>query len=350
MNMYRILFGRLMAPETEDAAGGAPDRGDVFAPPAPDAADADTGETQNEAQNEDIDGKAGDGASGDGGAGTDDGEQPRDAKGKFTAKPKNDEDDPKIPKRRFDEQLAKERQRAEAAERRAAEYEAEMAKNRTSADIKELETKVVDLRKLERKALIDGNEDKAAELSAEADRLNRQIAIAEAQQLSGKTSEQMAESIRFETTLERIEEVHPELRYGDPAYDQDLVDDVLDKQAGLMARLNLSPSRAMAQAAETIMERYHAGKPTQQGENVNADDEKAAGLAAGAAKTAERKAAAVVRNIDAAKRQPGSLKDTGLDSDKAGQSKSLPNVNDLTYEEFNALPQSTRAKMRGDFA
>ena len=41
------------------------------------------------------------------------------------------------------------------------------------------------------------------------------------------------------------------------------------------------------------------------------------------------------------------MKDVGLDSDKLGE-KAMPNVAQMTLEEFNALPATTKARLRGD--
>ena len=39
----------------------------------------------------------------------------------------------------------------------------------------------------------------------------------------------------------------------------------------------------------------------------------------------------------------------GLDSDKLGATSTTPDVNQMPREEFDALPESTKARMRGDF-
>lgn len=268
----------------------------------------------------------------------------RDESGKFTKKDKAADDGPLIPKSRFDEQLGKERSAREAAERRAAEAEALVSKNAKSLDIQKSIDKVADLRAQERKALIDGDEGKAAALSAEADALNRQIVAAETRQTTQQDLERTKEEIRMDTTIDRLTETYPALRVDDDAYDQDLVDDILDKQAGLIERERLSPSAALAKAAHMIMSRQVKKNPATE----NTDDEPSAqGLAAG--KDAERKAAAVLKNIAAASAQPGNTKDVGLASDKAGQTKTVPNPADMAFDEFAALPEATRAKMRGDF-
>ena len=62
----------------------------------------------------------------------------------------------------------------------------------------------------------------------------------------------------------------------------------------------------------------------------------------------DRKQEQVAKNLDTAKRQPASMKDVGLDSDKAGMSSNLPDISKLSAEEFDALPESTKARMRGD--
>ena len=66
-------------------------------------------------------------------------------------------------------------------------------------------------------------------------------------------------------------------------------------------------------------------------------------------KGTDRKEAAVAKNLDAANRQPASTKKAGADSDKHGQTAPTPEADQMTYEEFSALPDSTKAKMRGDF-
>lgn len=321
MTLNRILFRRLMDAADDNGsagAGGAADRGDDFVPPA-DPVDPPAGEPIDPPADP-VDPPAD--------------EAPRAPDGKFA---KKDKDDGKvIPKARFDEQIAKERERAEAAERRAAELEKQAAQVTRSLDVEKAVADVAALRKDERKALLDGDEDKAAQLSAQADRLNRQIAIAESGELTGQAKDQALEDIRFEMTLERLEDKYPMLVAGHEDYDQDLVDDILDKQRGLMQRERLSPSKALAKATESVMKRQ---APAPEGEKT--------GLAA--AQSGEpRKPAAVAKNLAAAAAQPGNLAQTGLDSDKAGQTKPTPNASAMTLEEFEALPESTRAKMRGD--
>jgi len=260
-----------------------------------------------------------------------------DAVGKFTKKEKEADAEPTIPKSRFDEQIAKERERADVAERRTAEVEATVGRVNADAGIKQLGVDLLELRKQERAAVLDNDEEKAAQLSAKADQLNQEIAIAKAGAYSAQGSAQATEDMRMEMTIERMEEKYPDLVIGAEKYNQDTVNDIIDKQTGYMTRERLSPSKALAKAVEYVMGRQVVVPTTEK-----------AGLAA-AATGADRKGEAVARNLAVASQQPASMKDSGMDSDKAGQMRETPDAKGLTYEEFEALPAATKSKMRGDF-
>ena len=157
--------------------------------------------------------------------------------------------------------------------------------------------------------------------------------------MTASAKEQAREEIRMELTIERIETEYPQLDEKSDTFDQDLTDDVLDKQRGYIERERLSPSQALLKAVKYVMSRAQppAEKPEEKGGLSRAD------------RGTERKEAAVAKNVDAANRQPASTKKAGADSDKHGQTAPTPEADQMTYEEFSALPDSTKAKMRGDF-
>ncbi len=330
MNLYRKLFGlNLMKPldDGDTGGGGAADRGDNF--DAGDQSADDQSAANAGASEDDLEVATGeenkDGAEGD---------QPRDATGKFAKKDR----ETTIPKSRFDEQVRKERERADAAERRLAEIEQQRQQVSRGADITKMENDVRELRAKERKALIAGNDKDAAELADQADRLNRAIAIEQARDMSAAAKEQAREEIRWDMTIESIEKQYPALDETSDAFDQDLSDDVVDAMNGIMRRERLPRSQALIRAVERVMERSKAPDEPSEGKGLRS-----------AAKADDRKEAAVKKNIDAASRQPASTKRAGADSDKHGQTGTLPDVSEMTAEEFAALPETTRAKMRGDF-
>ena len=337
MTLYHKLFGHICRKPLEDGEGGmggAADRGDTFAPTD------DVGEKADSQESTDDDLKTALGKDGDDADDSDKGEQARDEKGKFVKKDKS-EDEPRIPKSRYDEQIRKEREARELAERKLAEIEQQRQQVARGADITKLEEQVRELRTQERKALISGDDEKAAQLSEQADRLNRQIAIEQTRDMTAAAKEQAREEIRMELTIERIETEYPQLDEKSEEFDQELTDDVLDKQRGYMERERLSPSQALLKAVKYVMSRT---KPV-----TEEKQETEKGGLSRADKGTDRKEAAVAKNLDAANRQPASTKKAGADSDKHGQTAPTPEAEQLTYEEFSALPDSTKAKMRGDF-
>jgi hypothetical protein len=325
MNLYQKLFGlQLMAPAddgSDGGGGGASDRGDDFVPKEDEAEDAPVVEADDEP---DEDEKV-----------IEELTKPRAADGKFAKREKTD-DEVKIPKARFDSAVAKERARAEAAERRLAEIDAAQGQIQRNVDISKAEEEIRALRAQERKAVLLGDDEKASTLSDQADRLNRQIIIALAKDMSAADKSVALEEMRMELTVERIVEQYPELDENSNEFDQDLVDDVNDKQAGLMARQRMSPSKALAEAVKHVMRNRAAAPAAEKG-------------AALGAPVKGRKEAAVAKNLDAARRQPASARLVGADSDKFGQTGKLPAASDMTYDEFSALPEKTKAQMRGDF-
>lgn len=333
MRLYTLLFGRLMKPLDDDtgagggAGGEATDRGDNFTATTDDKAAG-----TSEASEDDV--KV---ATGETGEEDDKGEQPRDEHGKFAKK--EDKESQFVPKARFNEAVQREREAREAAERELAEIRRQQQAVSRGADIGKLEEQVRELRAQEHEALITGDKKLAAELTEKADRLNRQIAIEQSRDMSVAAKEAAREEIRWDMTLERIEEQYPALNEKAEEFDQELTDDVVDKMNGYMQRERLPRSEALLKAVKYVMSRQTAPAP----------EAKDGGKGLDRGKPQERKEAAVSKNLEASKRQPASLDKVGGDTDKSGKQGPAPEVDQMTYEDFNALPETTKAKMRGDY-
>ena len=264
----------------------------------------------------------------------------KETEAKAEAKPETRERDEQgrfIPKGRFDEAVGKERARAEAAERKLAELQANLKQIDRNADAEKLEGEIVALEKQHAKLLLDGDHEKAADLMTQIRLKERTIAIQQATHLSAQAKNEAREEVRMDAAIESLETTYTALNPEHDDFDQDLVDLVLATQTSLMQNERLAPSAALVKAAQKVMSKM-GGKP--------APTEDAKGLAAGKV-AQDRKQAQVEANIAAAKRQPASLKDSGIDSDKAGQTGKI-DVAKLTREEFAALPEATKAKLRGD--
>lgn len=259
-------------------------------------------------------------------------ERPRDEKGRFA-----------IPKERFDQAVGKEREAREAAERRVAELEQQLTSRAKEAEqgeeIDALETQISEMESRHADLLIDGDKEGAAKVMREIRLTERQIARIESRADAQSTTSQILEAERFELAVAKIEAEHPLLNPASEEYDEELVELILAKQAALVQR-GAPASRAIIEAAEGIMKRFGPK------EEPAKKEEDSRGLAA-AKKGEDRKKDQIAKNVKAKESQAPSLKDVGVDSDKLG-SKALPKVSDMTPEEYAALPEATRARLRGD--
>ena len=262
-------------------------------------------------------------------------EPARDEKGRFQEK------EVKIPKSRFDDAVNKERDAREAAERRLAALEKQIAESAKQVDqvkqISELEEKGEELSKQHAQLIVDGEVDKAVEVMKQIRQLDRQIAKAELTTETQKATVATLESEKVDLAIAQLEAEYLVLNPDSEEFDSALANFVLSEQRRLISEQGMSPSKALLKAGADIMSRF---APKKSGEP---EPEKQ-----GLKNESNRKQEQVAKNLDTAKRQPASMKDVGLDSDKAGMSSNLPDISKLSAEEFDALPESTKARMRGD--
>lgn len=255
-----------------------------------------------------------------------DDEAPRDDKGRF------------IPKSRFDEAVTKERAAREQAERELAALKSQMAQVDKNADIEKIEAEIVDLEKAHAKAVLDGDVDKAAELAGQIRVKERTVQIAQNPATPEKIKEEMREELRWESTVEKLETTYPMLKPGGEEYDQDIVDMVLATQQNYVVNKHMPPSAALLAAAEKIMAKIMP---------PSRDEGKREGLDAGKEAVKDREKRQIDKNLETIAKQPPDTSDAGLDSDKAGMTKDI-DVTKLSSEEFSNLPETTKARLRGD--
>lgn len=318
---FKLMARRYMGPADDgsDLGGGVVDRGDNFQP-TDDEVQTKEAPVVEAAVEQEVEA---------------DTEKNRDDKGRFTGKGI-------IPVEQHKKVLDRERAAREAAERRADELERQIKSVDSTADIEKIEAEIVELEDKIESARLDGNKEEIKRLNNEIRIRNRQISVNQSTQMTERAKEQAREEIRLDLTIERTEELYPMLNADNEAYDQDAVDLVLATQRDLIERMRMPPSKALAEAARKVMAKLIRE------EAADDDGEEAKGLK-NADKTSDRKKEQIRKNIDAANKQPASMKSVGLDSDKAGQDRELADASVMSFEEFSALPEATKAKMRGDY-
>jgi len=242
-----------------------------------------------------------------------------------------------IPVDRHESILDKERLAREAAEHRAEELEKQIRKVDQTEYSKQLDARIEALEDELESSRLDGDKEKTLSLARELRVLEREVSATAQQAVGNQARDQAREEMRLDLTIEKLEVQYPELQDGSDTYDQDIVDLVLATQRDLMGRLRMTPSIALETAVGKVMAKITPA----------ASADKPAGLGA-AKETNDRKQAQVTKNLDAAIKQPASMKDVGVNGDKLGQNKDVGEASTMSYEEFSALPATTKSKMRGD--
>lgn len=252
--------------------------------------------------------------------------------------PQRDEKGRFIPKGRFDEAVGRERDAREAAERRVAELEAQMAQVSKTADTSKLEDEIQGLEASHTRLMLDGDHEAAAKLMTQIRLKERSIALSQAENMSAQARAQAAEEVRMDMAISTLESTYDMMNPKHDDYDQDVVDLVLGQQRQFIENERMTPAAALAKAATKVMGKIMPA----------AKEEPPAKKGLGAAEgSVPRAQAQVAKNIAVAKSQPASTHDVGVDTDRIGAT-AVAEASRMTYEEFNALPAATKARMRGD--
>ncbi len=293
----------------------AADRGDTLTQPEPAKEEAKTeaAKTDEEPAKEE--------------AKTDD--KPRDKEGKF------------IPKARFDEVNNRAKVKVAELEAKIKKLEGAQAPS-APADVKVLEDSL-DTKSAEYSQLLaDGDLPAANLVMREINKINRQLGVIEATALSTAHSQEVQHVQTLEDLVGIYKENYPQFDDANKDhYSQDIVDYVAKLQGGFELS-GLSPADSLREAVEAAVAKFQLDQPAP----AAAKEEEAPAEPAKPDKAAERKTAAVDKALEASKAQPAALSKVGTDSDKVGMSKI--DVSVLSYDQFQALPESTLARLRGD--
>lgn len=275
-------------------------------------------------------------------------DRPRDEKGRFLKadgtvdeEPAKEEVDeaPKgkkgpimVPKARLDEETRRraelEARLKEAEGRNQAATADELAKT-VQENIDKMESQYADF-------IADGKKEDAARLRREIRAEEHKLFTMTSTAISGKAQQAAVEQVRVDMMVSQLEQAYPTLNPEHEEYSQDVVDEVLFLKASF-EKNGLRPSEALAAAAKYAFRAAEAPAP----------EPAKPGLKKGA-KEADRKEAATKKALEASDKQPAKTDEIGLDHDKAGGGVTAKAVEKMSEEEFNALPASVKARLRGD--
>ena len=235
---------------------------------------------------------------------------------------------PMVPKSRLDEVLAKQK----ALQKQLDDLKASQVQQEEAPETYDFSAKEVEYQNL----LLDGESDKAAALRAE-------IRRAERAQIEYELSQKMQQTVTQNQQMTALQQAASELEANFPVFDQssdqynaEFTQEVIDLRDAFIVKGDNAVA-ALSKAAKFVIREYGldtelpslASKTTPKQKQV---DEVA------------KKRAEVTRKLKAAESQPPEL--PGESS--ANRGERMIDVNSMSEDEFNALPEATLKRLRGD--
>ena len=230
-----------------------------------------------------------------------------------------------VPKSRLDEVLAKQK----ALQKQLDEQAAQQAQVQAEAPQYEFEAKEAEYQQL----VLDGEADKATALRTEIRNAEREQMMFEVQQKMGQTVQQSQEAIQLQTTANLIQEQYPILDENSQEYNKDMADEVIDLRAAFIVQ-GYQAADALTKATKYVL----VGSQPEPVAEAPAPKQQAA-------VEQKKKKATVKKKIAASQSQPPDLQGQG----NAERGEGTLDVNALSEDEFNALPEETLRRLRGDF-
>lgn len=251
--------------------------------------------------------------------------------------------DTRIPAARHKEILDKQRLDS-AAER--DRLEAELKKYKDGAKVANVNTEIAAaetaLEKLEAdyaKHVVDGNADKAAAVMKDIRKSERSIIEKTTELRLTAANAHAIETVRYDTTVERIEAEYPQLNLDHADFDKAKTIEVLEMKEAWVKQ-GYTPSQALQKAVKYVMP-----PETKKQEEVLKVEPKVD------AKDVEkqRKADAVKKALETEGKTPPNATKVGLDSDKkGGGAVTAADALKMSHKDFSELDETTLARMRGD--
>lgn len=233
---------------------------------------------------------------------------------------------PMVPKTRLDEVLAKNRELAAQIEQERQAREAAKPKPKEG----ETAQTAFDFQAKEKaymQAVRDGEDDKALTIRDEIRKAERQAMA----QTSEESSSQHSEAVALARAAKIIEENFPQFTPGHEKFNEAATKEVCEMRDAMIMQ-GKNPVEALQKAVKFVVKEYDLDEEIKPSNVVDLD--------------AEKLKKDTAKKIAAAKATPPDIKGEGNRTKVEEKNE----VKDMSDEEFNALPEATKRRMRGDFA
>lgn len=227
---------------------------------------------------------------------------------------------PMVPKSRLDEVLAKNREMAEQLKTERAAREALQPKAEADAAAFDFDAKEADYMQ----AVLDGEKDKALAIRKEIRAAEKVETSTQTRTDSGRESEAMA----LQRAANEVQETFPQFREGATEYNAEATQRVIKMRDALIMQ-GSNAVEALNEAVDFVVRKYNFDTTIEDTNVVNLD---------------AKRQKDVAKKIDVQKKQPPELPGEGERTRTQVQNQ----VEALSDEEWNALPEATLRRLRGD--
>jgi hypothetical protein len=190
--------------------------------------------------------------------------------------------------------------------------------------------------------ILDGEAEKATALRTEINQKTRETLSAELAQEVETTITRKNEETALQLAADKLQADFPQFNEDSSDYNEALTQEVIDLRDAFIIK-GERPVDAMAKASDFVIRNHDLSAPAPEEETSTG----LAGKAAPAKKSVDevsKKRAEVAKKLDAASKQPPEL--PGESSSSHGEK--AVDISTLSEEEFNALPEATLKRLRGD--
>ena len=226
--------------------------------------------------------------------------------------------EPMIPKSRFDEVLAKQKALAKKLEEATNPVEKVTEAPKYDFDKKEAEYQQL---------VLNGEVEKAVALRNEIRAAEKQQMMFEVQTQMGQTVQQSTEAVALQNKAVEIAQAYPALDETHADFDETKTQEVLDLRDAFMIQ-GFTGVDALEKATKYVM-----GPVVEEAPKEDPVQKEI---------TEKKKIANTKKKIEAAEKQPPAMKGKNKIDTKV-------DINNMSVDEFDALPAETLKRMRGDF-
>jgi len=241
-----------------------------------------------------------------------------------TEKPKKS---PMVPKARLDEVLAKQK----ALQKQLDEINAANEKAEEAPDAYDFDAKEVEYQNM----VLDGESEKAVALRREIRKAEREQLEYEMRQEMSQTVQQDRQMTALQQAATAMEEAYPEFDRNSESFNEDMTNEVVELRDAFMVK-GYEAVDALSKAVNFVVKDNDLDKTAAEGSALTAKAKSVDEIA--------KKRAQVSKKLKAAEAQPPELPG---ESASRGESKGI-DLATMTEDEFNALPEATLRRLRGD--